>query len=470
MFGASIYIVPFMIQRNIPGIGQWVLPAFVFAAIPAILAAMAYATLSSAMPRAGGSYIYASRGLNPYLGFIASFSQWFGLSIVIGVIAYIIIPFIRDICTGLGMEQVSAILEIGWLRLSLSLFLIWLFVWINIRGLKSYKKALLPMMYIMIVLASIVIFAGLIFDSGDFLAKLEAKEGRSFQPSPDLAFDWKIFLSGAAILFSSFIGFDSIAQAGSEAKNPSVNLPRAILIAILGVGTFYFLFASSVYHIIPWSFIAEESFKMDITAPGLLNYVLPSVFGVIILLGAAIALINDLPAMILSVSRLMFAWAEDGIFPKSIANVHPKKHTPHIALSLAGIIASIGVLGSHFAGDFFLGIDIMVTAMLVNFLMMCLTLLFIPTINPNLYNSINVFKKRWFQVLISIGGILLLLVFLTMHTYKDLKSEVEAWYFHSTYVYLIVMGIGSLIFYVQWQKLKNLGTDTEQHFKELPAE
>jgi len=85
-----------MIQRNVPGIGPFVLPAFMFAAIPALFAALAYAILASAMPRAGGSYLYASRSLHPYLGFIASFSQWFGLSIVIGVISYVIVPFFRD--------------------------------------------------------------------------------------------------------------------------------------------------------------------------------------------------------------------------------------------------------------------------------------------------------------------------------------------------------------------------------------
>ena len=73
MLGASINVVPFMIQRSVPGIGQYVLPAFLFAALPALLAAIAYSPLASAMPRAGGRYIYASRGLNPYLGFIASF-------------------------------------------------------------------------------------------------------------------------------------------------------------------------------------------------------------------------------------------------------------------------------------------------------------------------------------------------------------------------------------------------------------
>jgi len=107
MLGASINVVPFMIQRNVSGIGSYVLPAFAFAALPAVFAALAYATLSSAMPRAGGSYLYASRGLNPYLGFIASFSQWFGLSIVIGVIAYVTVPFIRDVFLGFGWDTLA---------------------------------------------------------------------------------------------------------------------------------------------------------------------------------------------------------------------------------------------------------------------------------------------------------------------------------------------------------------------------
>jgi len=102
MLGAGINVVPFMLQRNVPGIGPWVLQAFLVGAIPAVIAALAYSVLASAMPRAGGSYIHVSRGLNPFLGFIASFSQWFGLSIVVGVVAYVTIPFVRDVAEALG--------------------------------------------------------------------------------------------------------------------------------------------------------------------------------------------------------------------------------------------------------------------------------------------------------------------------------------------------------------------------------
>jgi amino acid transporter len=241
MLGASINVVPFMIQKNVPGIGPYVLYAFAFAAIPAIFAALAYGILASAMPRAGGSYIYASRGLHPYLGFVASFSQWFGLSIVIGVIAYVTIPFIRDIFFELGWIQLSQTLEQGWIRISLALLLIWTFVGINIRGTKSYALTLLPMMFLMFLLGGIVIVSGFYFSTSDFVTALEARENRSFIPIDTAVFDWRIFLSAAALLFSSFIGFDSIAQAGGEAKNPTKTLPKAILLSIhlLVFSTFY---------------------------------------------------------------------------------------------------------------------------------------------------------------------------------------------------------------------------------------
>ena len=469
MLGASINVVPFMIQKNVPGIGPYVLYAFAFAAVPAIFAALAYGILASAMPRAGGSYIYASRGLHPYLGFVASFSQWFGLSIVIGVIAYVTIPFIRDIAMELGWVGMSQTLELGWVRISLALLLIWSFVGVNIRGAKSYAFTLLPMMFLMFVLGGIVIIAGYYFTLSDFVTALELRENRNFTPIENAVFDWRIFLS-AALLFSSFIGFDSIAQAGGEAKNPTKTLPRAIILSITSVGLFYFLFASAVYHTVPWSFVAEEAIKKDISAPGLLSYVLPSGLGIAILLGATIALINDLPAMLLSVSRLMFAWAKDGIFPNFITTIHKTYKTPNVALLLAGLMASVGVFGSHFAGDFFLGIDIMVTSMMVNFLLMCITLITLPKVNKELADKISMFKNRRLQLVIGWAGIVSLILFLAVHTYKDLSSNVEEWYFHSTPIWLLVMGMASLLFVSKWRQLKNQGSDPDKIFKVLPEE
>jgi len=457
-----------MIHRSVPGIGSNVLPAFLFAMLPALLAAFAYGSLASAMPRAGGSYIYASRGLNPYLGFIASFSQWFGLSIVIGVIAYIIVPFIRDVFVGLEWAQAAHLMEVDFIRIGIALGLIWLFVYINIRGGKFYERTVVPLMFIMFALGAVVIVTGFLFDQEAYAVVVP--ESVSFINNTNGDFDPLVFLSAAAILFSSFIGFDAIAQAGGEAKRPTKTLPKAVLLAITIVGSFYFLFTIAMYHAVPWGYIAEQAQIKDITAPGLISPLLPVGLSVAILFGAAIALINDLPAMLLSVSRLVFAWADDGIFPNKIARTHHKYQTPHRALYLSGAIASLGVLGSHFAGDFFLGIDIMVTSMMVNFLLMCLTLITITRVNPVLAQEIKMVRSLSRQRFIGIGGVLLLTVFLTVHTLKDLNADVEAWYFRSTPVWLIVMGIGSAIYYFKTRALKRNGKDLKALFTKLPEE
>jgi amino acid transporter len=470
MLGASVYVVPFMIQRHVPGIGSWVLPAFVFAAIPALLAALAYAVLASAMPRAGGSYVYASRGLHPYLGFVASFSQWFGLSIVIGVIAYIIVPFLRDIADALGWQGAVSLLETGVARVGLALLLVWLFVSINILGSRYYERTLIPLMFVMFGLGAIVILTGFSLDHVDFAEALLEQEQRSVPPATATEFDLGTFLSAAAILFSSFIGFDAIAQAGGEARKPGRNLPLAIGIAVITVGSFYFLFTAAVYHAVPWTFVAEEAQVRDITAPGLFSYLLPAGWAVAIVAGAAIALINDLPAMLLAVSRLMFAWAEDGIFPRWIASVHPQRHTPQTALLLSGGMASIGILGSHFAGDFFLGIDIMVTSMLVNFLLMCVAVISLPGRNPALAREVKVLRSRPWQVALASLGVIMLTGFLTIHTVRDLNAAADAWYFHSTPVWLIVMAIASAIYFRELRRLRAEQVDVKALFDRLPPE
>ena len=465
MLGASIYIVPFMIQRNVEGIGSHVILAFIFAAIPALFAAVAYASLSSAMPVAGGSYIYASRGLNPYLGFIASFSQWFGLSIAIGVIAYVIVPFFRDIAVVLELNQTVNFLEQGFNRVIIAMLLLWSFVMVNVLGLELYKHTLVPMMIFMFVLGTLVIIVGYTNNHHDF------KDAFIHTPpvlsETDSSFNIKVFLSASAVLFASFIGFDSIAQAGSEAKNPKRNLPLAIVLTICSVGVFYLLFTSAVYHAVPWTHVYQQALIKDITAPGLLSPLLSSEIAALIILGAAVALINDLPAMLLSVSRLMFAWASDGIFPAFVAKIHPIFHTPYAALILSGIVASFGILGSHFAGDFFLGVDIMVTSMLVNFMLMCLTLALIYQKNPTVANGIYFLTSKSIRLFVSIAGFLLLGLFLIVHITKDLQSETE-WFLKSTYVWLAVMATGTIIYFIAIRNLRKKGVNLKELFDQIP--
>jgi APA family basic amino acid/polyamine antiporter len=469
MVGAGINVIPFMIQRNVPGIHDSVLPAFAFATVPAVLAGLAYATLASAMPRAGGTYVYASRGLHPYLGFVASFSQWFALCVAIGVVSYVLVPFLRDIAVTAGWAGTAAALERGPVRLAISLGVLWAAVAVNVRGLTLYERLIVPLMFLTFLLGGVVIVAGFSFDHADFARTVLAPAGLEVPvvdgPRPGLG----TWLSASALLFASFIGFDSIAQAGGEARNPGRNLPLAIAIAVGSVAVFYMLFAAAVYHAVPWQYIASEAQHRDLTAPGLLGPLLPPFWTVVIVSAAAVALIKDLPPMLLSVSRLMFAWAEDGIFPAAVAAVHPSYRTPHVAVLLSGGMASLGILGCHLAGDFFLGIDILVFAMLVNFLLMSVTVLTLPARNPDIDRAVTVLPSKGPRMVMAAAGVAVLALFLGVHAWKDLSAPV-AWYFRSTYLWAVVMAVGSVIYWREMRALRRRGVDVHARFSTLPVD
>ncbi len=476
MVGAGLNVIPFMIQRNVPGIGPNVLTAFLLGAVPAVLAGLAYAILASAMPRAGGSYIYASRALSPYLGFVASFSQWFSLCVAIGVVSYVITPFLRDICVALRWTGAAAALEHGAARLAISLFFLWGAAGVNLRGVKAYERLMVPLMFLTFALGAVVIVAGFSFTHADFLAALAgrgdaaAPGGPGQLPLAVAAPPGRVLMPAAALLFASFIGFDSIAQAGGEARRPARDLPLAIFIAIGSVAVFYFLFTAAVYHAVPWEYVAAEAQQRDVTAPGLLGVVLPPFWTVVIVASAAVALIEDLPAMMLGVSRLMFAWAEDGIFPKAVAAVHPAWHTPHVAILASAAMATLGVLGSHLAGDFFLGVDILVTSMLVNFLLMALSVLVLPSRNSTLAAAVTVLPARVHQVPVAVLGLIVLAVFLGVHTWKDLTAPAAAWYFRSTPIWFVVMALGTMVYAREKRALEARGVDVAARFATLPPE
>jgi amino acid transporter len=471
MLGAGVNVVPFMIQRNVPGIGPWVLVAYALGVIPALLAAFSYAILSSAMPRAGGSYVFASRALSPYLGFVASFSQWFGLSMAIGVVSYVLVPFLRDIASALSLAGVASFLETSAVRLLLPLAFLWLFTFVNLLGTKIYERTLVPLMVLMFVGGLVAIPAGFSFDHQDFVAAVELRDGvviSPVAPEGEGAFDWRIVLTASVLLFSSFVGFDAVAQAGGEAKNPGRNLPLAIVISIVGVGTYYMLFTGAVYHAVPWHYIAERAMTTDLTAPGLLAYVMPAGLAVLIVAAATIALANDLPAMILSVSRLLFAWSEDGLFPASFAAIHARYRTPHWAIVASAATASVGIVMNHSAGDFFVGVDLLVTSMLVNFLLMSLSVLLLPRRNPALAREIRFLRFRPLQLLVGGAGIGLLAILTVIQVVKDLSTDMAAWYYHASYTYLIVLGVASLLFAYGWRRLRAEGVDIEARFSTLP--
>jgi basic amino acid/polyamine antiporter, APA family len=191
--------------------------------------------------------------------------------------------------------------------------------------------------------------------------------------------------------------------------------------------------------------------------------------GVVVAAGVSLALIKDLPAMLMGISRLPFAWAEDGIFPAPLAAVHPVRRTPHVAIITTAVMASLGVLGCAVAGDFLLAVDITVTAMLVNYVLMSLSVLVLPRHNVVIAARIGVLRDAGARTAIAAAGVVSLGALLVVNTVRDLRTD-RPWYVSSTWDWVIVLAIGTVLYAREVRRLRASGVDVHARFRETPAQ
>ena len=278
------------------------------------------------------------------------------------------------------------------------------------------------------------------------------------------------FLAAVVLLFSSFIGFDAIAQAGGEARDARRSIPRSILIAMGAVTLYHLLFSAAVYHAVPWDYIYRVSMVQDASAPALLAPLLPAWANLLILLAVSVAIIDSIPSVMLANSRMVYAFAADRLFPPAMAALHPRFRTPHHAITLTAVAGSLSVIGCHVGGDFFLGVDVLVLSMLLNFVLMSVALITFPRVNPHLYRDVGFLRSRRAQVAIAVTAAVLLGGLLVVQVVTDLSSA-QPWYMRSTVLWLAVMTGASLLFARAWARLRDEGIDPRTTiFGRLPDE
>ena len=197
---------------------------------------------------------------------------------------------------------------------------------------------------------------------------------------------------------------------------------------------------------------------------------LPRWLSLTILASVVVAILKVLPALTMANSRTLYAFSADGILPRAFSRIHARFGTPHYALTVTAAVASLCVLGCNLAGDFFLGVDLLVVAMLVNFLLMAGALLTFPSVNPELHKQITFLESRKSQILIATAAILLLGALLVVQVAGDVSSS-SRWYLKSTTSWIVVMSAACILFWRFWRRLTMKGLDPKaQIFGELPPE
>jgi APA family basic amino acid/polyamine antiporter len=280
--------------------GGWLPLALAVAGVVAYCNATSSARLAALHPESGGTYVYGRERLGPFWGYLAGWMFVVGKTASCAAMALTFAAYAAP-----GHERPAAVAAVlvltavNWFGVQRSVFVTRIIVTI-----------------VLVVLLVVVIVAG----AGPHVAGL----GLGGQPRP------LGVLEGAGLLFFAFAGYARIATLGEEVRDPGRTIPRAVGVALAVVLVTYALVAFALLAKLGPDRLGGTAAPLAEIGPAWL-----------VRIGASVAALGALLALILGVSRTGLAMARDGHLPGALAAVHPRHRVPHRAELAVGLIVAV---------------------------------------------------------------------------------------------------------------------------------
>ncbi len=330
MIGAGIFVLTGIAAGYA---GPALILAFCLNGVVAFFTALVYAELGSAIPEAGGGYLWVKEGLPGSNAFMAGWMSWFAHAVVGAVYALGFGAYMNWILEVYGVN-VGIPGEI-FVKL-LAVLIAIAFVGINFKGVSETGAAG------NIVTIGKIVILGLFIASGIIAIVKEPIQLREFSPFTPNGIGGVVTAMG--FTFIAFEGYEIIAQAGEEVKNPHENIPKAIFLSMAIVIPIYILVAFVAIGAVQqgqydynWQWLSHHE-EMGLAEAA--KAFMP--FGTILLLiGGVLSTMSALNATTYSSTRVSFAMGRDKNLPDLFARIHHKTRVPHFSLIFSGIFIII---------------------------------------------------------------------------------------------------------------------------------
>lgn len=166
--------------------------------------------------------------------------------------------------------------------------------------------------------------------------------------APFMPYGFSGVVTGAAVIFFAYIGFDAVSTAAQEAKNPQSDMPKGILGSLAICTVLYILVAGIMVGLVSYTQLKDAAAPIataiDAARDQAQGTALGSIliaFPTIIKVGAVLGLSSTMVVMVMGQPRVFYSMSKDGLLPKWAAKVHPKYQTPHITTAITGTIVAI---------------------------------------------------------------------------------------------------------------------------------
>ncbi|MEM2119200.1 MAG: APC family permease [Candidatus Bathyarchaeia archaeon] len=358
--------------------GTALIIAMILCGIINLFTMLSYAELGAAVPAAGGEYTFAKASFGGFLSFATGWFEWISNMFYAAFSAVGFAYLLSYVVPALNVP-LTAVLTVA------------IFTAVNIKGTKETGLTQTLLVVFMLILLGIFVFWGVFMSQGAGDFELEAPGG------------FLGVLRASAFIFVVYLGGEAIAVAQAEIKNPGKTIPRAILISSVALIVIYTAIAFVIFKIVPVEDLVGKASPLAYVAERMMG---PVGAGLVTVAGT-IAALSSVNTSTMAHSRVAYALARDGYFPRSFFGLHKRFCTPCAAVIcgsiLTALFAATGVVNFvTYATDF---------GFIIGFIFVNLSLIKLRKTRPNLYRP---FKVPFFPLtpLLGIATSLMLILFL----------------------------------------------------------
>ncbi|HPX35373.1 MAG TPA: amino acid permease [Mycobacterium sp.] len=326
LFG-MVYIVPLTVFTTYGIVTQMSggrLPvAYVVTLVAMFFTALSYARMAVAFPVAGSAYTYSQKTFGAPIGFLAGWSL---------LLDYLFLPMLNYLVIGIYLEAAFPSVP-AWVFIVAAIAIVTV---LNIVGIVSVARAnfLIIAVQTIFIVTFLAMAVAKLSGTGkvSLLAPLQG-DGSAAGAAPILA--------GAAVLCLSFLGFDAVSTLSEEAKDPTRNVPRAIIIATVVSGIVFVILSYLSQLVFPSNAFSDvDSGSLDVmrTAGG---QFLETFFTAAYVAGALGSALTSQA----SVARILYAMGRDRILPRPLfAHISPRFSTPVYAILVVSLVSLLAVV------------------------------------------------------------------------------------------------------------------------------
>lgn len=332
IIGAGIFINPYVVAQQVhtPAL---ILGAWIAGGVIALGGAFIWAELAATMPRVGGQYAYLREAYHPLLAFLYG---WVLLLVIqTGGMAAVAVTFAKYFLQLAPMHVSESILA----TLALAIL-----TGVNCLGVRAGSTVQSALMVLKIVAIAALVLFGLIFLAHRG-APVETPASAQALLDRPVSFDLLTAFGAALVpVLFSYGGWQTANFVAEEIREPRKNLPRALVIGVIGVILLYL----SVNFVCVYVLGAAGLAGTTVPASAVMRVALGSKGATLIAVGITISALGFLSQSILTAPRVYFAMAEDGLFFRSVAWLDPRRRVPVVAIAVQGAAAILIALSGRY--------------------------------------------------------------------------------------------------------------------------